>query len=81
MKASVLVAGAMCLGLAACASPNQGNPNGDAFVGAPDSLYNASANPPKTNGSVSYDPVGALPPEPLPSPNGSPMAPAGTMPR
>jgi hypothetical protein len=82
MKTSVLVAGAACLALAACASPNEGNPNGAAYAGSPDSVYEASANPPKANGSVSYDPRAPLPADPLPSPSGSTMpAAAGTMPR
>jgi len=82
MKSSVLFAGAICLGLTACASPNAGNPNNAAYAGGPDSTYDAAGNPPKSNGAVSYDPRGALPADPLPSPAGSPMAPAGsTMPR
>lgn len=82
MKASVLVAGAMCLGLAACASPNEGNPNGAAYAGNSDSTYDASANPPKANGVVSYDPRAALPPENLPSPGGPTVPTAGSaMPR
>jgi hypothetical protein len=82
MKASVLVAGAVCLGLAACASPNEGNPNGAAYAGSADSTYDASANPPKANGAVSYDPRAPLPADPLPSPGGTTMPPAGgTLPR
>jgi hypothetical protein len=82
MKTSVLVAGAACLALAACASPNEGNPNGAAYAGSPDSVYDASANPPKANGSASYDPRAPLPADPLPSPGGSTMPPPGSaMPR
>ena len=82
MKISVFVAGAICLGLAACASPNEGNPNGAAYAGSRDSFYDASANPPKSDGAVSYDPRAPLPRETLPSPGGPPMASAGNaMPR
>jgi hypothetical protein len=82
MKLPILISGALCLGLAACASPNQGNPDGAAYVGGASSTYDASANPPRTNGAVSYDPNAPMPPDqatmtpsggalsmPAPSPN------------
>ena len=63
MKYPVLIVGAVCLGLAACASPNQGNPNGDAYAGTAGSTYDPSANPARTNGSVSYNPGAPIPPD------------------
>jgi hypothetical protein len=62
MKGSIFAAGVMCLGLCACASPNEGNPNGAAYLGSPGSTYDASANPPRANGTVKYDPQAPLPP-------------------
>jgi hypothetical protein len=38
-----------------------GNPNGQSYAGQPGSTYDAAANPPKTVGTVSYDPYGPLP--------------------
>jgi hypothetical protein len=38
-----------------------GNPNGDAYVGQPGSTYDASANPAKTVGTVTYNPYAPLP--------------------
>ena len=60
MKVSVFVAGAICLGLSACASPNEGNPDGDAYAGSPGSVYDVAANPPRMAGVVSYDPMAPL---------------------
>jgi hypothetical protein len=64
MKLSILIAGALCMGVAACASPNEGNPDGDAYIGTPGSTYDMAANPPRINGVVSYDPNAPLPPSP-----------------
>lgn len=81
MKLPVLIVAASCLGLSACASPNEGNPNGDAYAGSPGSVYDVAANPPSTIGTVSYDPMA-----PLPSAgsametNGPAMAPSGVNP-
>ncbi len=81
MKLPVLVVGAFCLGLSACASPNEGNPDGDAYAGSPGSVYDVAANPARTIGMVSYDPMA-----PLPSAgsametNGPAMAPPGANP-
>jgi hypothetical protein len=63
MKLPVLISGLLCLGLAACASPNAGNPNGAAYAGIAGSVYDTSANPPRTNGAVSYDPAAPMPPD------------------
>ena len=63
MKLPVLISGLLCLGLAACASPNAGNPNGAAYAGIAGSAYDTSANPPRTNGAVSYDPAAPMPPD------------------
>ena len=63
MKLPVLISGALCFGLTACAAPNQGNPDGAAYAGTAGSVYNTSANPPRTNGAVSYDPAAPLPPD------------------
>ena len=40
-----------------------GNPNGDGYVGQAGSTYDASANPAKTVGTVSYNPYAPLPPQ------------------
>lgn len=75
MKLRVLISGAMCLGLAACASPNQGDPNGAAYVGTTGSVYDSSANPPRTNGTVSYDPNAPIAPDAaIAAPSGAAMA-------
>ncbi len=62
MKVSIFVVGAACLTLGACASPNAGNPNGAAYFGAPGSTYDVAANPPRANGTVTYNPAAPLPP-------------------
>jgi hypothetical protein len=59
-KATVAV-GILCLGLSACASMTAGNPNSDAYVGSPNSVYDPSANPARVIGSVTYDPNAPLP--------------------
>jgi len=61
MKLSMVAAGAICLGLCACASPNEGNPNGAAYLGSPGSTYDAAANPPRADGVAKYDPAAPLP--------------------
>jgi hypothetical protein len=61
MKVSIFAAGAVCLGLCACASPNEGNPNGAAYLGSPGSTYDVAANPPRANGMSKYDPGAPLP--------------------
>ena len=61
MKLPVLISGALCLGLAACASPNEGNPNGASYAGGAGSVYDSSANPARTNGVVSYNPKAPIP--------------------
>jgi len=72
MKFPLLLSAALCLGLAACASPNEGNPDGAAYLGSPGSTYDAAANPPRTNGVVSYDPRAPLAPDAAAmTPNGS----------
>ena len=63
MKLPVLISGALCLGLTACASPNQGNPDGAAYAGAAGSVYDSSSNPARTSGVVSYDPNAPMPPD------------------
>jgi hypothetical protein len=62
MNYPVFVVGAFCLGLCACASPNAGNPDDDAYAGSPQSVYDTAANPPRIIGTVSYDPNAPLPP-------------------
>ena len=62
MKLAIFAAGVICLGLSACASPNEGNPNGAAYLGSPGSTYDVAANPPRANGTVTYDPLAPLPP-------------------
>lgn len=84
MKHAIFVAGALCLGLSACASPNAGNPNGAEYAGMPRSVYDTAANPPHINGTVSYNPNAPLPSamEPAMGTSGSTMpAPAGSRPR
>ena len=51
-----------------------GNPNGDSYVGQAGGTYDAAANPAKTNGTVTYNPLAPLPasapatPPPAPAP-------------
>jgi hypothetical protein len=61
MKKAVFAVGILCLGLSACASMSAGNPNNDAYIGSPDSVYDTSANPARIIGSVAYDPNAPLP--------------------
>jgi len=61
MKGLIIAAGVICLGLCACASPNEGNPNGAAYLGSPGSTYDVAANPPRANGTAKYDPLAPLP--------------------
>jgi hypothetical protein len=61
MKASVFIVGAFCIGVSACASPNEGNPDGAAYAGTSGSVYDVAANPPRTTGAVTYDPYAPLP--------------------
>jgi hypothetical protein len=61
MKASLFIVGVVCIGVSACASPNEGNPDGAAYAGTADSVYNVAANPPRTNGVATYDPNAPLP--------------------
>ena len=86
MKLPLLISGALCLALCACASPNEGNPNGAAYVGAAGSTYDSSANPPRITGAVSYDPLAPIPPDQAAMvPNGGalnvPLPPPSPMPR
>ena len=62
MNYSVFAVGIVCLGLSACASLNAGNPDGAAYAGSPQSVYDTAANPPRTNGTVTYNPNAPLPP-------------------
>jgi len=78
MKVSLFAAAALCRGLSACASPNEGNPNGAAYFGSPGSTYDVAANPPRANGVAMYDPRAPLPPVLSPADaavNGSAMLP------
>lgn len=83
MKFPLLLSAALCLGLAACASPNEGNPNGAAYAGTPGSVYDTAANPPRINGTVSYDPRAPMPPDAAAmTPSGSSLGtPSTAMPR
>lgn len=53
-----------------------GNPANDAYAGSPGSVYDSSANPPVSLGTVAYDPDKA---SPLPPDEAAPAAPSGTM--
>jgi hypothetical protein len=85
MRSLFLMAGA-CLVLSGCADwtgIGPGNPDGAAYAGAPDSVYDAAANPPRTIGTVSYNPQAAPTPVsdlPTPGPGAVPMAPYNNMP-
>jgi len=83
MKVSIFAVGVICLGLSACASPNEGNPNGAGYLGAPGSVYDASANPPRVSGVAQYDPLAPLPPliPPADAASGSAMPPSGAPPQ
>jgi hypothetical protein len=61
MEHRIWVASLICLGLSACASSNAGNPDGNAYAGSAGSAYDATANAPRTNGTVSYNPNAPLP--------------------
>jgi hypothetical protein len=77
MKFPVFIIGAVCAGLSACAAPNEGNPDGDAYAGSPGSVYDVAANPPRTAGVTSYNPMAPLPPTASTTEmNGSAMLPA-----
>ena len=71
MKLPVLISGALCLGLAACASPNAGNPNGDAYAGTAGSVYDLRQSAPH-QWAVSYNPS-AIPRTPGRAPSGAAM--------
>jgi hypothetical protein len=84
MKASVFIVGALCMGVCACASPNEGNPDGAAYAGTAGSVYDVAANPPRTASTVSYDPYAPMPSSmPAMGTNGSaappPMPSSGAM--
>jgi hypothetical protein len=55
-----------------------GNPNGDSYIGQPDSTYDKAANPPHTAGVVTYNPYAPLPPVASTTPAPAQMAPAQT---
>ena len=81
MKLPLIAAATLCLSLGACTDIDRivggnpaGNPNDDAYVGHPDSTYDAAANPPKANGVAQYDPY-----KPLPAGANPAMAPAPTV--
>ena len=48
-----------------------GNPNWDTYAGQPGSTYDSAANPPKTQGTVAYNPYAPLPPVTPTTPSGS----------
>ena len=50
-----------------------GNPNANAYVGQAGSTYDSQANPARTNGTVSYNPMAPLPSVAPPAPSGSAM--------
>jgi hypothetical protein len=83
MKISVFIVGALCIGVSACASPNEGNPDGAAYVGTPGSVYDVAANPPRSAGVASYDPYAPLPAMPAMGTSGAaappPMPSSGAM--
>lgn len=62
MTSRFTLVGALALTLSGCAlyRPSAGNPNGDAYIGNGGSTYEASVNPPKTVGEISYNPSAAL---------------------
>jgi hypothetical protein len=64
MTSRFVLAGLACLALPGCAlyAPSAGNPNGDAYLGARGSTYEASVNPGQTVGQVAYNPSAPLPP-------------------
>jgi hypothetical protein len=51
-----------------------GNPNDASYAGQPGSVYDSAANPAKTNGVVSYNPMAPLPPTVAPTPVPPPAA-------
>lgn len=64
MKSAILIAVLAGLSLSGCAflsGGNEGNPYNDAYIGSPGSTYDVKANPPRTIGTVTYDPLAPLP--------------------
>jgi hypothetical protein len=63
MTSRLILVGVLSLALSGCAlyRPSAGNPDGDVYVGSRASTYEASVNPPKIIGQVSYNPSAPLP--------------------
>jgi len=68
-----MFAGMACLAACGCAALDRpGNPNGMAYAGSPGSVYDRAANPPRNNGTATYDPYAALQtPDVTPTPAGT----------
>ena len=73
----------LILGLGLLLAPYQallpssdGNPNGQPYVGQPGSTFDATANPPRTDSAVTYNPMAPLPVQPAATvgPNGGAIA-------
>ena len=60
MKFAWVLAGAI-LPYSVLVPQSPGNPNGDSYVGQAGSTYDASANPARTVGTVTYNPYAPLP--------------------
>ena len=74
---AVVAAGIFPYSLMVPQSP--GNPDADAYVGQPGSVYDASANPARTIGVVTYNPMAPLPADSN-GPTAAPIFPAPTPP-
>jgi hypothetical protein len=60
----VVALAGLSLALSGCAflyGGNEGNPYNDAYIGSSGSTYDVKANPPRTIGVVTYDPMAPLP--------------------
>ena len=79
MKSGLILAGVAILGplnplwfpYGAFIPGPSGNPDWNAYAGQPGSTYDAAANPPRTIGTVTYDPYAPLPAVTPSSPSGS----------
>ena len=63
MRSRFILVGMLGLALSGCAlyAPSAGNPNANAYLGSLGSTYEATVNPPKSVGAVSYNPSAPLP--------------------
>jgi len=79
MKSGLILGlGLMVLPYQSLIPSSDGNPNGLPYAGQPGSIYDAAANPPRTDSMVTYNPLAPLPQPPVATvgANGSAAPPA-----